>query len=125
MKKLFFLASLLLLSQRVLAANPVEEVQCEAGGEFGQVITLKLSKEYEYEQLTIKRQGATADYTRTLAGFKGGNYRLDLAARGGISGYEITFKPKTESVSQAASGSLPCDSATTPQPTPSEPDALE
>lgn len=114
----FFLLFLLLLFLpfSLRAEEPVLETSCETGGEFGNVITLKFSKEFRFGKLIIKRTAENSDYSRDLSEFKGGNYRLDLNPRGGITGYSIEYGAKEGDQLSIASGTFSC-STPTAQPT--------
>lgn len=98
--------------------NVVESVACTPGGEFGNMIHLKLSKQYKYGQLTIKRSATGSDYTRNLTSFQGGNYNIDLASKGGISGLSLEYGFKSAAELQALEKAINCG----PQaPEPSQP----
>ncbi|MBI4412639.1 MAG: hypothetical protein HY541_09175 [Deltaproteobacteria bacterium] len=126
MKLLLFCLILLLFSPVLKGAEPVLETRCETGGEFGNIVTLNLSKDFRYGKLTIKRTLTGSDLTRDVGTFVGGDYRLDIAAKGGITGYSLEYAAKDPAAAFATTeGTLTCVSSpvsTTPETIPaSEP----
>lgn len=110
----FFVFVLTSPSLPLLAEEVVLESNCAGGGEFGNIVTFKFSRNYRYGKLTIKRSAANSDYTRDLSEFQGGNYRLDLNPRGGITGYALEYGPKDSDQMSSLQNSLSCSKATAP-----------
>lgn len=71
--------------------NPILNQSCASGGEYGFDFQLNLSRDFNYSKLEVLRKNPGSNYVRDLSSFQGGNYRLDLAAHGGIEGYRITY----------------------------------
>lgn len=93
------------------AEEAVLEATCVKGGEFGNQVVIKLSRNYRYGKLIIKRTNANADHSRDLTSFQGGNYRLDLSSHGGITGYVLEYSPKDGTTMTTTSGTLTCGDA--------------
>jgi len=111
-KQLSFLLLFVFVSPNSLHAEAaVLEVTCEAGGEFGNIVMLKISRDYKFGKLTVKRSAANSDYVRDLTEFKGGNYRLDLNPRGGITGYSLEYGAIDSDQLQTSSASITCPDA--------------
>jgi hypothetical protein len=106
------LATLILLGFGAVlyASDPVTNVSCTSGGEFGNVITLNFDRAFAYKTLTIKRSNPNSDYQKNLSVFNGGTYRLDLASRGGVKGFSVEYCAKDDSCEtpQTAEGELNC-----------------
>lgn len=105
---LLLISAFFILPLPVAASDPVVEINCQPGGEYGNIINLKLSKDSHYGTLIIKRKNANADHSRDLSGFSGGNYKLDLSTRGGITGYAIEYATKDSTEMVTAEGSITC-----------------
>ncbi len=110
MKYFIILTLSILFFTSAAQANPVESAQCTAGGEYGNNVNIKLDRSFDYGNLTIKRQ--KANYVRDLSTFNGGNYRLDLASQGGITGFTVSYKQKDATEFQIHDGQLDCTVAT-------------
>ncbi|EKD51675.1 MAG: hypothetical protein ACD_62C00207G0002 [uncultured bacterium] len=110
--KMFFLVFVLFIMSFPVMAGPVESASCTQGGEFGNLIVITFLKDIELGKLVIKRQKEDANYVRDLTNFKGGEYRLDIAPQGGVTGYTIEYKDSTSSDYQSHSDSLNCAVAT-------------
>lgn len=103
------IAALLLNPLTASAGQPVLKSICEAGGEYGNIIRITLSRDYVYGKLLIQRTAPNSIYTRDLADFKGGTYWVDISSRGGIKGYILEYASKTEEATlQKAEGVLKC-----------------
>ena len=108
MKYFIILTLFFLLFTSTAYANPVESAQCTAGGEYGNNVNIKLNRDFDYSNLTIKRQNENANYVRDLSTFTGGNYRLDLASQGGITGFTVSYRQKDATEFQTYDGQLDC-----------------
>lgn len=106
--RLLLVTFFLVLMSSVAFADPVELIQCEPGGEFGNLLNIKLSRDYEYGQMVIKRKKAATDFIRDLTKFKGGNYRLDLAAKGSFEGLTLQYRKKGETEFLVVQASIDC-----------------
>ncbi|MBX7149067.1 hypothetical protein K1X76_08265 [bacterium] len=102
----------LVVSSSVWAEGPVEKVACDpAKDDSGYHLEFKLSKDYEYGSLTIKRTGdgkKEANYMKDLSAFKGGMYVLDVAAKGNVSGYALENKENGSSFLKRTEATITC-----------------
>ena len=110
-----FLLSLFLLGfstafvSELFSADPVLETSCQPGGEFGNIVTIKLSKDFRYGKLTVKRTLPGSDLTKDISTFVGGDYRLDLATKAGINGYTVEYAAKDPAAAlTTAEGVISC-----------------
>ena len=117
----FALVAFFLITAQV-NASPVVSAVCEGGGVYGHVVAIKLSPAYKYGKLTIKRANAGADYVRDLSTFTGGTYKLDLAPKGGITGFTLEYSEKDASTFTTEEGTLTCGAPAPQAPAPVTPE---
>jgi hypothetical protein len=108
MKVFTKLLGLLLLIPSISYATPVSSVDCNPGSEHGYSVIFQMSRKHEYQNLIIHRKNQGTDYKRDLVGYKGGKYRLDLTAHGGITGYTVIYKGRDDADFVSHQGIISC-----------------